>query len=112
MRGEPGSQHGQGRDRPLAEPIVKRYLAGANALPEMRIAYARELMEARRYADATTELTKLTREKPDLPGPWILLGSPKIGLVNLALQKLFGTDAFAPTGCAVSWKTRALRLAG
>ena len=24
---------------------------------------------------------------------WILLGSPKIGLVNLALQKLFGTDA-------------------
>jgi iron(III) transport system permease protein len=24
---------------------------------------------------------------------WILLGSPKIGLINLALQKLFGTDA-------------------
>jgi iron(III) transport system permease protein len=24
---------------------------------------------------------------------WILLGSPKIGLVNLALQKVFGTDA-------------------
>jgi predicted Zn-dependent protease len=62
-------------DRPLAEPLVKRYLAGPKALPELRIAYARELMEARRYADASTELTALTTEKPELPGPWVLLGS-------------------------------------
>lgn len=62
-------------DRPLAEPLVKRYLASPKALPELRIAYARELMEARRYADATAELTALTTEKPELPGPWVLLGS-------------------------------------
>ena len=62
-------------DRPLAEPLVKRYLATAQALPELRIAYARELMEARRYAEATAELSTLTRDKPELPGPWILLGS-------------------------------------
>ena len=62
-------------DRPLAEPMVKRYLATPNALPELRIAYARELMEARRYADATAELAILTRDKPELPAPWILLGS-------------------------------------
>lgn len=62
-------------DRPLAEPLVKRYLASPKALPELRIAYARELMEARRYADASTELTALTTEKPELPGPWVLLGS-------------------------------------
>lgn len=62
-------------DRPLAEPLVKRYLATPQALPELRIAYARELMEARRYADATSELSTLTRDKPELPGPWILLGS-------------------------------------
>lgn len=62
-------------DRPLAEPLVKRYLATPNALPELRIAYARELMEARRYAEATAELSTLTRDKPELPAPWILLGS-------------------------------------
>lgn len=62
-------------DRPLAEPLVKRYLATPNALPDLRVAYARELMEARRYADATVELSALTRDKPELPGPWILLGS-------------------------------------
>ncbi|MGJ7490184.1 tetratricopeptide repeat protein [Variovorax sp. ZT4R33] len=62
-------------DRPLAEPLVKRYLTGANPVPEIRIAYARELMEARRYPEATRELSTLTRDKPELPGPWILLGS-------------------------------------
>ncbi|MGJ7483708.1 tetratricopeptide repeat protein [Variovorax sp. LT2P21] len=62
-------------DRPLAEPLVKRYLATPQALPELRIGYARELMEARRYAEATAELATLTRDKPELPGPWILLGS-------------------------------------
>lgn len=62
-------------DRPLAEPLVKRYLAGPDPVPEIRIAYARELMEARRYPEATRELSTLTRDKPELPGPWILLGS-------------------------------------
>ncbi|MEJ8815158.1 tetratricopeptide repeat protein [Variovorax ureilyticus] len=61
--------------QPQAEPIVKRYLDGAKAQPEMRIAYARVLVEGRRYADATAELTKLTAAKPELPEPWLLLGS-------------------------------------
>ncbi|SEA78955.1 Uncharacterized conserved protein HemY, contains two TPR repeats [Variovorax sp. YR216] len=61
--------------QPQAEPIVKRYLEGAKAQPEMRIAYARVLVEGRRYADATAELTKLTAAKPELPEPWLLLGS-------------------------------------
>ncbi|WP_184530426.1 tetratricopeptide repeat protein [Variovorax sp. Sphag1AA] len=61
--------------QPQAEPIVKRYLEGAKAQPEMRIAYARVLVEGRRYADATAELAKLTAAKPELPEPWLLLGS-------------------------------------
>ena len=61
--------------QPQAEPIVKRYLEGPKAQPEMRIAYARVLVEGRRYADATAELTKLTAAKPELPEPWLLLGS-------------------------------------
>ncbi|MGI4779513.1 MAG: heme biosynthesis protein HemY [Janthinobacterium lividum] len=63
-----------GPDQPLAEPIVKRYLSEPEALPEIRIAYARTLMETRRYAEATTQLTTLTTAYPALPGPWILLG--------------------------------------
>ncbi|SCK39669.1 Uncharacterized conserved protein HemY, contains two TPR repeats [Variovorax sp. HW608] len=61
--------------QPQAEPIVKRYLEGPKAQPEMRIAYARVLVEGRRYADATAELSKLTAAKPELPEPWLLLGS-------------------------------------
>ena len=46
--------------QPLAEPIVKRYLAQPTALPEMRMAYARTLLAQRRYAQAKAELATLT----------------------------------------------------
>jgi predicted Zn-dependent protease len=62
-------------NQPMAEPIVKRYLAGPKAQPEIRIAYARVLVEGRRYTDASTELAALTAARPELPEPWLLLGS-------------------------------------
>lgn len=58
-----------------AEAVVQRHLAGGKALPEIRIAYAQALIELRRYADATSELSRLTAEQPDLPVPWVLLAS-------------------------------------
>ncbi|MBT2322894.1 tetratricopeptide repeat protein [Variovorax paradoxus] len=61
--------------QPLAEPLVKRYLAGPKALPELRVAYARVLVEGRRYEDASAELAALTVARPELPEPWLLLGS-------------------------------------
>ncbi|MDM0032774.1 tetratricopeptide repeat protein [Variovorax sp. J22P271] len=61
--------------QPLAEPIVKRYLAGPKVLPEMRVGYARALVEGRRYAEASAELAALTAARPELPEPWLLLGS-------------------------------------
>ncbi|RZL86679.1 MAG: tetratricopeptide repeat protein, partial [Variovorax sp.] len=61
--------------QPLAEPIVTRYLAGPKALPDLRIAYARVLVEGRRYADASAQLAALTAARPELPEPWLLLGS-------------------------------------
>ncbi|WP_309905122.1 tetratricopeptide repeat protein [Variovorax soli] len=61
--------------QPEAETLVKRYLAGPKALPEMRIAYARVLVEGRRYTDASAELAALTAARPELPEPWLLLGS-------------------------------------
>ncbi len=64
-----------GPGQPLAEPLVKRYLNGPKALPELRIAYARALVEGGRYAEATTELTALSTARPELADPWLLLGS-------------------------------------
>ena len=61
--------------QPEAEALVKRYLAGPKVLPEMRIAYARVLVEGRRYTDASAELAALTAARPELPEPWLLLGS-------------------------------------
>jgi tetratricopeptide (TPR) repeat protein len=62
-------------NQPMAEPIVKRYLSGPKAQPEIRIAYARVLVEGRRYDDASAELAALTAARPELPEPWLLLGS-------------------------------------
>ncbi|WP_213955095.1 tetratricopeptide repeat protein [Variovorax sp. dw_308] len=61
--------------QPLAEPIVTRYLATPDAQPEIRMAYARVLVEGRRFDEASAQLTKLTTERPELPEPWVLLGS-------------------------------------
>ncbi len=61
--------------QPLAEPIVKRYLSNAKVLPEVRMAYARVLVEARRYDDATGVLSALTKAQPELADPWLLLGT-------------------------------------
>ncbi|RYF74082.1 MAG: tetratricopeptide repeat protein, partial [Comamonadaceae bacterium] len=61
--------------QPLAEPIVKRYLATPKAAPEVRMGYARALAEGRRFADSSAELSKLTVERPEMPEPWVLLGS-------------------------------------
>jgi tetratricopeptide (TPR) repeat protein len=61
--------------QPEAEAIVQRYLAGPKALPELRMAYARVLVEGHRYADASATLAALTTTRPELPEPWLLLGS-------------------------------------
>ncbi|MGF6526333.1 putative Zn-dependent protease [Variovorax sp. PvP013] len=61
--------------QPEAEAVVQRYLAGGKASPDIRIAYAQALIELRRYADATTVLSRLTADQPELPVPWVLLAS-------------------------------------
>jgi tetratricopeptide (TPR) repeat protein len=62
--------------QPLAEPIVTRYLSNnPKATPDLRIAYARALVENRRFSDATTQLQAVTTSRPELAEPWLLLGS-------------------------------------
>lgn len=62
--------------QPLAEPIVTRFLTNnPKASPDLRVAYARVLVENRRFSDASTQLQALTVSRPDLAEPWLLLGS-------------------------------------
>jgi tetratricopeptide (TPR) repeat protein len=60
--------------RPQAEALVRRYLAG-KPLPELRMAYARELLEAQRYPEAAQQLRFVTAEKPDYPEAWLVQGT-------------------------------------
>ena len=59
---------------PQAEPIVRRYLDG-KPLPELRMGYARALIDAQRYAEATQQLQIVTAEKPDYPEAWLVQGT-------------------------------------
>ena len=59
---------------PQAEIIVKKYLTG-HALPEVRMDYARVLLDARRYPEAMSQLQIVTAEKPDYPSAWLIKGA-------------------------------------
>nr|WP_225781103.1 tetratricopeptide repeat protein [Xenophilus sp. Marseille-Q4582] len=61
--------------RPQAEVLVKQYLASPEALPEARVAFARWLVGAQRYAEASTQLKAVTEAHPALPDPWLMLGT-------------------------------------
>ena len=61
---------------PEAESLIQKYLAdNSKASPEIRMAYARALLHVQRYAEAAIQLQIVTREKPDYPEGWLVLGS-------------------------------------
>jgi tetratricopeptide (TPR) repeat protein len=61
---------------PEAEGVVRSYFEGnPKAMPEIRMGYARALLDAQRYAEASAQLQIVTRDKPDLPEGWLVLGS-------------------------------------
>jgi tetratricopeptide (TPR) repeat protein len=73
---------------PSAEPLVRKYLEGnPKALPEIRMAYARNLLDAQRYAEASAQLQVVTREKPDYPEGWLVLGSLQLQDNQLAASQ-------------------------
>jgi predicted Zn-dependent protease len=63
---------------PQAEPIVRRYLDGGKALPELRMGYARALLDVQRYSEATQQLKVVTTEKPDYPEAWLVQGTLQV----------------------------------
>ena len=60
--------------RPQAEALVQRYLQGSKPLPELRMGYARALLDAQRYPDATRQLQAITAQRPDFPEAWLMQG--------------------------------------
>ena len=73
------------KNRPQAEPRVKKYLDSTPApAPQVRLAYARSLMDLQRLRDAQSQLELLTRERADLAEGWLLLGSLQLDLPGQA----------------------------
>ena len=70
---------------PAAEALVKKYLAD-NSKPaaEVRMSYARVLLDAQRYAEATTEVQIVTKDKPEFSPAWLVLGSLQLQDSQLA----------------------------
>ena len=61
---------------PGAEGVVKKYFASnPKAIAEIRMGYARALLDAMRYGEATSELQTVIQEKPDFSPAWLVLGS-------------------------------------
>ncbi len=61
--------------QPTAEPIVRRYLDTPNAITEVRMAYARALQDGQRYAEASQQVQRVIREKPETIEAWLMQGS-------------------------------------
>lgn len=74
---------------PQAEAIVKKHLEGRTK-PEVRMEYTRALLEAQRYAEATTQLQVITTNNPDYPQAWLIRGALELqeGKPTLAEQSL------------------------
>lgn len=60
--------------QPRAEALVRKYLEG-KPQPEVRMAYARALLDAQRYAEASEQIRVITTEKPDYEEAWLIQGT-------------------------------------
>ena len=63
--------------QPLAEPLVRRYLAG-EPVPELRMGYARALLDAQRYAEAAQQIQFITAERPEFAEAWLVQGTLQV----------------------------------
>jgi predicted Zn-dependent protease len=59
---------------PQAEALVRTYMQG-QPLPELRLSYARALLDAQRPSEALQQLQQVTRERPEFPEAWLAQGS-------------------------------------
>ncbi len=62
---------------PKAEAMVRRYLDG-KPLPELRMGYARALLDAQRYSEASQQLQLTTAARPDFAEAWLVQGTLQV----------------------------------
>ena len=60
-----------------AESLIKQYLSNTTVQPkpEVRLAYARTLVTLTRFADALTQVQKLSADSPTYAPSWLVLGT-------------------------------------
>jgi tetratricopeptide (TPR) repeat protein len=70
------------RGQSAAEVLVQQHLqarpTSPAGLPNIALVYARTLLDLQRNAEARTLLARLTEQQPDLPEPWLLLGTLQV----------------------------------
>ena len=59
---------------PQAETVVKAYFSGT-VPPDLRMAYARVLLDAQRYGEATQQTQLLVNQHPERADGWLVLGT-------------------------------------
>ncbi len=65
---------------PAAEALVQGYLARNDALPPVRLAYARALDQQQRIGEAAVQLREVVAKQPDQPAAWLSLGAYMVDL--------------------------------
>ena len=74
--------------QPAAEVVIKKYLSdNPKPMPEIRMGYARGLLDAQRYGEAGTQLQTVIKDKPDYAPAWLVLGSLQLQDNQLALAQ-------------------------
>ncbi len=66
-----------GSKTPLAEQIVRKHLEGKAGV-EVRMEYARALLDAQRYSEALAQLQTVSADKPDHPQAWLIRGTLEV----------------------------------
>jgi tetratricopeptide (TPR) repeat protein len=62
---------------PGAEQIVRKYLEG-KPLPEIRMGFARALLDLQRYAEAAEQIKAVTAERPNYAEAWLVQGTLQV----------------------------------
>lgn len=99
-----------GPKAPLAEGVVKTYLAGKPRV-EIRMDYARALLGTQRLAEAAEQLTRITSETPEYAPAWLIQGMLQMQNRNLAgadqsLQRFVQLEAAKPASAGTAEESR------
>lgn len=71
---------------PVAESLVRAYLE-RKSTSDVRLAYARSLVNLQRFAEAYAQAQTLTKERPDFADGWLMRGSLELQDSNLTLAQ-------------------------